>query len=470
MRLTKREKNMFIALTGVIFLYGYINFIINPQVLKIKDLKSGMNDYKLIMKEESYSVDTLSDLNNEYEKHLMDVEAYSKNFFTSLEQSTLILLLDKFIDNTELEITGVDFSEYRSEELGNNQLNAISVSVPFRGSYESLLDFLRQIRKNDKKILIKDINILNNGENQVSGNVVLDFYSIPPLGTKKLGNGIIKEDLYLKQNPFAPFEGYVNEFPDYIGDDEIGSQQNYGKDQNISTSNENVVAEDTKKTLLEGFESIDMFFVGNPKEVEGYVNRDTNRKQGNYSLKLQYDFLMQRGNNIANVVFDKVKPLISIQPEYISISIYSYEKSDHRLGFILRDTLGKEYNILLADKVDWTDWNALQAKLPDEITYPAEVQRIYVQSTNQESKTNGIFLLDNMEVAYRNTLFHSFEKDINTTSKGYVEYYVKKGDTIFSISKHFYNDYSKRFLIMEYNNIKDPNQIRLGQRLLIPKS
>jgi len=423
MKLTKREKNMFVILAGVISFYGYINFIIYPQIVTIKDLKMGIKDYELVINENSYALDTLSDLNNKYEKHLRDVEGYSNGYFSSLEQSTIILLLDSFINNTDLEITGVQFSEYRTEQLGTNELNGISVTIPFIGYYESLLDFLKEVRRNDKKILIKDISISNNEEGQVSGNLVLDFYSIPPLGAKKLSSGIIKETASSKLNPFAPFEGYIKDLLDSLNgneDYEIDTKPNYIPNPDVVPPKDNVAIEDTKKSLLEGFERLDMFFVGNPRDVEGNISRDNNKKQGNYSIKLQYDFLIQRSNNIANAVFDNIKPSISIQPEYISISVYSYEKSDHKLGFVLKDALGKEYTILLADNIGWIDWNTLETKLPEEVTYPAEVQRIYIQSNGFQGKTNGTFLFDNMEVAYRDTLSHSYEQDSSLSSKDYI--------------------------------------------------
>lgn len=472
MKLTKREKNMIIVLAGVLVLYGYINFIVYPQAITIKEVKNGIKDYELELQKDSYSEDTLDNLNNKYKKHLKNIDDYSKGYFTSLEQSTLILLLDSFINNTELEISGIEFSEYRIEQLEDNELNAISASIPFNGYYQSLLDFLRQIRENNKKILIKDINILNKGEDLVSGKLVLDFYSIPPSGAKKLSNGIIKDTLSSKFNPFSPFEGYAGNLFDYP-DEDTDRQPSYNQDDNINIQpnyNEEAVSiKNIKKVLLEGFEGSDMFFIGNPKDIEGSVVRNSNKKQGNYSVKFEYDFLLQRKSNIANIVLNNSKSAISIQPEYLSISVYSYEKSNHQLGLILKDALGKEYNILLADKIDWTEWSTLKSELPEEITYPATIQRIYAQSTNLESKTNGVFLLDEMEVAYRDILPHSYKKHIDNNPDEYIEYYVKKGDTIFNISKKFYNDYNKRLKIMEYNNIKNPNQIRIGQKLLIPK-
>ncbi|QUH20680.1 LysM peptidoglycan-binding domain-containing protein [Alkaliphilus sp. B6464] len=37
-----------------------------------------------------------------------------------------------------------------------------------------------------------------------------------------------------------------------------------------------------------------------------------------------------------------------------------------------------------------------------------------------------------------------------------------------NISKGFYDDYSKGF-IMKHNDIKNPNQIKIGQKLLVSK-
>lgn len=48
-------------------------------------------------------------------------------------------------------------------------------------------------------------------------------------------------------------------------------------------------------------------------------------------------------------------------------------------------------------------------------------------------------------------------------------YEVKSGDTLMNIARHFYNDASKYTLIMEANNISDPDHIIVGQKLIIPE-
>lgn len=51
---------------------------------------------------------------------------------------------------------------------------------------------------------------------------------------------------------------------------------------------------------------------------------------------------------------------------------------------------------------------------------------------------------------------------------GTVIYKVKQGDTLYGISMRFYNDAAKVSLIMEVNNIDDPNLIQVGKDLKIP--
>ncbi len=47
-------------------------------------------------------------------------------------------------------------------------------------------------------------------------------------------------------------------------------------------------------------------------------------------------------------------------------------------------------------------------------------------------------------------------------------YVVKSGDMLMLIAKKFYGDENKYTLIMEANDIKDPNKIAVGQKLIIP--
>jgi len=49
------------------------------------------------------------------------------------------------------------------------------------------------------------------------------------------------------------------------------------------------------------------------------------------------------------------------------------------------------------------------------------------------------------------------------------QYTVQKGDTLYQISRMFYNDHTMYTAIMEANNIEDPDLIKVGQELIIPE-
>jgi PPM family protein phosphatase len=59
--------------------------------------------------------------------------------------------------------------------------------------------------------------------------------------------------------------------------------------------------------------------------------------------------------------------------------------------------------------------------------------------------------------------------DTKTNATDTIRYQVVKGDTLQNISIKFYKDAKKYKIIMDYNKIKDPNSIKAGQILIIPK-
>ncbi len=61
------------------------------------------------------------------------------------------------------------------------------------------------------------------------------------------------------------------------------------------------------------------------------------------------------------------------------------------------------------------------------------------------------------------------DADLNNTINLPTNYKVKKGDTLYSISRKFYGDPEKYDIIAKENNITDPNKIQEDQILVIPK-
>ena len=54
--------------------------------------------------------------------------------------------------------------------------------------------------------------------------------------------------------------------------------------------------------------------------------------------------------------------------------------------------------------------------------------------------------------------------------QGAQDYTVQPGDNLSKISKHFYGDANKYPVIAKANNLADPDKIKVGQKLVIPRS
>lgn len=464
MIITKLRKIPILFLIVGILGYGYFHFIISPQISTFNALKDNIKKYQSEIKKSEVIIASKDKINMEFENVNKDILPIKKGFFSSLEQEQIIVLLNEMLDNTMLQVSSMDFSEFRKEEIKKYKLQAITVNLPFQGSYDALLDFMKKIREYEKNIIVKGLRIETNESGELSGNIFLDFYS--------LSNGM--DSAYLakyfnnsesgKENPFMPFDGFI---------------ENNFDESTVNNTETSLTKPVSKKVVLNGFESLTTFFVGSPKKVVGNIARDTNSVQGKYSARLEYDFLRGRMNSIGNVVYEGKKVLITKQAENIGVWVYAFEKSNHRIGIILKDAKGKTYKIPLSNEINWLEWKSIEAALPLEIAYPAEVQRIYVESIEFDNKTKGVLLFDKLEATYPNVLPYTtntiISENINPIKNTPIpqntnatQYTVLKGDTIFSIANKFYNDYTKRHLITEYNNIGNSGDIYVGQVLYIP--
>ena len=61
------------------------------------------------------------------------------------------------------------------------------------------------------------------------------------------------------------------------------------------------------------------------------------------------------------------------------------------------------------------------------------------------------------------------EEDTEALSRSVTRYYeIERGDTLYTISEEIYGDISKVQEICELNNISDPDDIRYGQKIILP--
>lgn len=259
MKLSRREKVLIsILLIAVVVYFGY-------QYIPFDKM------FKLSVLEEEYSqkkstYDTMSQniiLKTNYEKKVeeLSAEINSINMLSSLDQEKIIVFLNKYLANNNIDANNITFSDITAvpvstalnksepkvkstfenmiddinnssetasnrnettqetsagtseaqtnpEQLqsnGDTTVKSVSVSISFESGYSDMLKFIDAIQTNPVNIAITNINTLSQEGDILQGTITLNFYSVPKLeGYVEENKDWIWEDLMQsgKSNPF----------------------------------------------------------------------------------------------------------------------------------------------------------------------------------------------------------------------------------------------------------------------------
>jgi type IV pilus assembly protein PilO len=143
------------------------------------------------------------------------IEAYFSEVVEAKEQPSL----EQVVDESSKEKTKEDVEEKLEEtkDLGEdqatkrdegestgNKVEQMKVSVSFNGTYKNVAKFVKLISEYERILAMPNINITASGNDEVSGTLDLEFYSIPkinPYEDSKYLKWTFDEE-YGKENPF----------------------------------------------------------------------------------------------------------------------------------------------------------------------------------------------------------------------------------------------------------------------------
>ena len=155
--------------------------------------------------------------------------------------------------------------------------------------------------------------------------------------------------------------------------------------------------------LIHDFNSLDnVEFSSYPELVKGSISPGLDFKVGSSSLKLNYDFSQGDMTRAAYIDFldgEKVGMPIKGTPTSLSLWIKGDKSGSWLRGTVL-DSKGKEHIIDFHKSIDWTGWEFKTTKLPNNISYPIRLKRIYVAETNPAKKTIGEISIDGLTGGY----------------------------------------------------------------------
>ncbi len=184
----------------------------------------------------------------------------------------------------------------------------------------------------------------------------------------------------------------------YTAGSKSGATKLEAKFRNYTTNISIAVGSNT--SIINDFESLNVDFISYPKEVKGSISLDSNAKEGRSALKLRYDFTGSDSTRAAYIKFDDDETIISNPANSVGVWAYVDTPATHLIRGRVKDADGVDHVIDFRKNADWTGWKHITADLPNNMTYPIELERLYVVETDSTQKTKGEIVFDNLEVSY----------------------------------------------------------------------
>ncbi|MEW8995113.1 hypothetical protein [Clostridium sp.] len=258
MKVSKREKFLLGVLVLVIICAGYYKLVFEKQYAKfqevkqeelelnekynemltnintitknksdIKILKDSIGSKSMLLYPEIYQDRIIIELNkllNEAgikgsltfsEVTVSPIEAY----FSEVAEAKAKPSLEQVVEESNKEKTKEDVEEKLEEtkELGEEQadkrdegdlkettVEQMKVSVSFNGTYKNVTKFVKLVSEYERLLAMPNINITASGNDEVSGTLDLEFYSIPKINSSEDAKYLKWpfDEKYGKENPF----------------------------------------------------------------------------------------------------------------------------------------------------------------------------------------------------------------------------------------------------------------------------
>jgi type IV pilus assembly protein PilO len=236
MKLSSREKVLCSILAILILLLGYYKLLYVPQRAKIDNLKVEKATYEDKVNKLNVLVAAMPQKESDIKVISTKIKDKTSKLYPDIVQENIIRELDKLMNDSAI-YGSIGFSEIflepvqtiekttekaeenrlqdlknqydnigkessKSEDIlenkdkntssdssksssksGKNSLSVkqLKVNLSFKGSYNNVVDFVKNLENYSKDIAMISINLSQSAENQISGTGVLEFFAIPKL-------------------------------------------------------------------------------------------------------------------------------------------------------------------------------------------------------------------------------------------------------------------------------------------------
>lgn len=497
--MTKREKTLLGILLALVVVVLIYKFVWIPQEEAKVALSEREVEYQSKIDANNAVLSREIEINKEYEKLKREEREISSKYIKELNQPQLIYKMNELLTKDNIAFPQYSFTQPGTEPIGEFEVNNMTVSMPFEGTYDGMIETMNALNSNPQKLLIERISINGNNDSEgvVSGNMNLKVYSLDGILANANGN--------------ANGEGIVPVASNTITGDEVAqgttdqtstttpanttTNMNTGgmptvdvpkstsgkipfvpfqsfKDKQAAeaaeTEGPGEEAEEIKpfiETTIMGFDSGNYYFLPSHDFVKGNVVYSNRAKSGK-SLRLEYDIIAIEETNRAYIDASKNGVELNFPPDSIGLWVYSYDYQPITLGVEFKGQLGEKREVAFTEGLGWTGWKYLTLSPPYEVAYyPCSIERFYVDMPRGRDG-KGVLLLDNLETLYTRNMSEEGE---DLSIQPYISYVVEIGDTFKSIS--FKNYGSERYAneIMNLNEMRSNDQLQPGRVIILKR-
>lgn len=244
------------------------------------------------------------------------------------------------------------------------------------------------------------ITVLNTIE-EINANI--ERFNVPVNGNRSLGTFIGKDYLGREANlnlPELSFQvlGNIGE----VRDGTFYSNGNIGAGVILVRAGNGMkpilVSIGATSQMVESFEGFNKFqSTVYPSEVVASTNLSDKSYHGINSLELMYDFTNGTGTRAAYLNFTNTLNgyLLTNDPSRFGIWVKG-DNSNTWLRATLVDSSGSSFVVDLSKNINFSDWQFLEASIPNNAVYPISLQRIYVAETDIAKTPKGTILFDGL--------------------------------------------------------------------------
>ena len=153
--MSRKEKNLLLLLLMVALVFIFYKFLLTP----LKKNLSLIEDEKEKGYDKFSKINTVlareDSVNKQYKELNTEYQQLTKKYYSGINQPEIMYELNKVIYDSNLVIPNISFSNPEKLKLKDSEVDSITISLPFKGTYKELNGFLVNLKDNPK--IAKDL-------------------------------------------------------------------------------------------------------------------------------------------------------------------------------------------------------------------------------------------------------------------------------------------------------------------------